>query len=201
MVQNIPRREEQRGFSRLFLWGLVAAAVIAVIAIGGPILTNVYTADKAGLEGTTKTPSEAANEASTPDTTVAALGVKESSEYGTFLTDGEGRALYLFEGDEQGQGDRPAVSTCYEDCAKVWPPLTSADTPRVVSEVDEALLGTVERRDGTKQITYNGWPLYHFTKDFGPQEATGQDVEDFGAEWYLLTPAGEKVGHDAEGTG
>jgi hypothetical protein len=44
------------------------------------------------------------------------------------------------------------------------------------------------------------WPLYHFAKDFG-REATGQDVEDFGGEWYLVTPQGEKVGHRKEGTG
>jgi predicted lipoprotein with Yx(FWY)xxD motif len=62
-------------------------------------------------------------------------------------------------------------------------------------------LGLVERRDGSAQVTYDGWPLYHFAKDFGPREATGQDVEDFGDEWYLVTPQGEKVGHEVEGTG
>lgn len=202
MVQNISRHEEQRGWSKLFNWGIAAAVVIAIIAIAGPLLTNYYfTSDKAGMEQTTKTPADIADEASAPPVDVAAIGIKEGTEYGTYLTDGEGRALYLFEGDEQGQGDRPAVSTCYEDCAKAWPPLTTSDTPRTVSGVDEALLGTIDRRDGMEQVTYNGWPLYLFAKDFGPREATGQDVEDFGAEWYLVTPAGEKVGHAAEGTG
>jgi predicted lipoprotein with Yx(FWY)xxD motif len=51
----------------------------------------------------------------------------------------------------------------------------------------------VERKDGANQVTYNGWPLYRYVKDVGPQTATGQDVSEFGGEWYLVTPTGEEV--------
>lgn len=153
------------------------------------------------MEETTKTPADIAEETTDDPVGVAAIDVKENSEYGAYLADGDGRALYMFEGDKQGHGSEPGVSTCYEDCAKVWPPLTTSDTPTISGGVDESLLGTTERREGTKQVTYNGWPLYRFAKDFGPNEATGQDVEDFGAEWYLVTPKGGKLDDSVGGMG
>ncbi|MGH6913524.1 MAG: hypothetical protein ACREH3_07425, partial [Geminicoccales bacterium] len=36
-------------------------------------------------------------------------------------------------------------------------------------------------------------PLYQFAKDAQPGDTKGQDVEGFGAEWYLISPEGEKV--------
>jgi len=57
------------------------------------------------------------------------------------------------------------------------------------------LLGTVQRRDGAMQVTYNGWPLYYYARDQNPGDTNGQDVEGFGGEWYLVTPEGHPVGH------
>src|SRR5687768_14011417 len=51
------------------------------------------------------------------------LAVATSGEHGRYLVDPEGRSLYLFEADTQGQGNPQAVSACYEACAEVWPPL------------------------------------------------------------------------------
>ncbi|MDZ7811542.1 MAG: hypothetical protein U5L11_17650 [Arhodomonas sp.] len=62
-------------------------------------------------------------------------------------------------------------------------------------ELDPALLGAIKRKDGSRQVTYNGWPLYHFVKDQDSGDTSGQDVEGFGAEWYLVAPSGAKVGH------
>ena len=59
--------------------------------------------------------------------------------------------------------------------------------------MNASLIGAIERRDGTLQVTYNGWPLYYFVKDQKPGDTTGQDIEGFGEEWYLLTPAGDTV--------
>ncbi len=55
------------------------------------------------------------------------------------------------------------------------------------------LIGTFERDDGKMQVTYGGWPLYHFVRDKAPGDTNGQDVEGFGAEWYLVSPSGEEV--------
>lgn len=202
MVQDLSRKEEQRGSRQAYMWGLGIAAMVAVIAIGGLVLTNSYVApDRAGMEETTQPQTDLVNEPSGRAIGVATIATRDDPELGTYLTDGFGRAVYLFEGDEQAGGQEQAESKCYKDCAKVWPPVTSASAPKAEGQVDAGRLGLVERRAGSEQVTYDGWPLYHFAKDFGPREATGQDVEDFGAEWYLVTPQGEKVGHRAEGTG
>jgi hypothetical protein len=54
-------------------------------------------------------------------------------------------------------------------------------------------LGTITRSDGTKQVTYDGHPLYYFVGDSGPGTATGQGSDNFGAKWWLVSPAGSDV--------
>lgn len=114
-----------------------------------------------------------------------AAQVKTSAD-GKFLTDAEGMSLYLFEADSEN------TSTCYDDCAAAWPPLLTEGEPTAEGEVDAAKLSTIERKDGSTQVTYGGWPLYYFVKDQAPGDIQGQDVEGFGAEWYLVAPDGEK---------
>jgi predicted lipoprotein with Yx(FWY)xxD motif len=123
----------------------------------------------------------------------ATLTVQNSPEYGEYIADADGRALYLFEADTQGQGGAGAASTCKDECAAAWPPLTSTGTTEVAEGVSGEMVGTMPREDSMTQVTYNGWPLYHYAKDQAPGDTTGHDIEDFGAEWYLITPKGEKA--------
>lgn len=116
------------------------------------------------------------------------LNLGDSADHGQYLTDANGMALYLFVPDAQG------ASTCTGDCATNWPPVivASADAlPTVGEGLDAALLGTVEREDGTLQLTYNGWPLYLFAGDTEAGQTNGQGVGD---NWFLLDPAGEGIG-------
>jgi predicted lipoprotein with Yx(FWY)xxD motif len=55
------------------------------------------------------------------------------------------------------------------------------------------MISTVTRADGTKQVTYNGHPLYFFTQDKDAGDAYGQGVKAFGADWYVMAPSGQKV--------
>lgn len=130
----------------------------------------------------------AAQTAETAEVTVA-----QSDEYGTYLTNADGRALYLFTEDQQSHGKTKAMSKCDDACTAVWPPLLTKDKPKAGKQVQDSLLGTIQRQDGSTQITYNGWPLYYFSQDQGPGETKGQDVHGFGGEWYLVTPKGTKV--------
>jgi predicted lipoprotein with Yx(FWY)xxD motif len=123
----------------------------------------------------------------------AELTVRESPEHAQYVADGEGMALYMFEADTRGEGDTEAVSTCYDDCAGAWPPLV-AEGAQAGDQVESDLIGTIERRDGEMQVTYGGWPLYYFVRDEAAGDTNGQDVEGFGAEWYLVNPSGEIVG-------
>ena len=54
-------------------------------------------------------------------------------------------------------------------------------------------IGTITRSDGTKQVTYDGHPLYYFSGDSGPGTATGQGSDGFGAKWWLVSPTGSDV--------
>jgi predicted lipoprotein with Yx(FWY)xxD motif len=62
--------------------------------------------------------------------------------------------------------------------------------------VTTALLATSPRPDGTTQLTYNGHPLYYYDDDHGPGTTAGQGESSYGANWYLLTPAGLKIDQD-----
>lgn len=129
-----------------------------------------------------------AQTAETTEVTVA-----QSDEHGAYLANTAGRALYLFTADQQSHGKTKAVSNCDDACAVVWPPLLSNDKPKAGKQVQATLLGTIQRKDGATQVTYNGWPLYYFSRDQGPGEVNGQDVHGFGGEWYLVTPEGTKA--------
>lgn len=115
------------------------------------------------------------------------LMVSTSEQYGEYLSDGAGRALYLFEADSSGK------STCYDDCAKAWPPFITTGTPVLGDAVNNSMVGIIERKDGSRQVAYNGWPLYYYVKDSGPGDTKGHDIETHGAEWYLLAPDGKKI--------
>jgi predicted lipoprotein with Yx(FWY)xxD motif len=54
-------------------------------------------------------------------------------------------------------------------------------------------LGTITRPDGTMQVTYKGHPLYFYAKDGDAGDAYGEGLKSFGADWYVLTPAGKKI--------
>jgi predicted lipoprotein with Yx(FWY)xxD motif len=113
------------------------------------------------------------------------VGIASVDGLGRVLVDGGGYTLYMYTPDHRGR------STCYQICARQWPPLL---LPRGVRHpvagrgVDAALLGTVTRTNGSVQVTYNKWPLYRFDADVDPGQATGQG-DDMGL-WYVLSPSG-----------
>ena len=121
------------------------------------------------------------------------LATSESASIGEFIVGADDRPLYLFTADTRGE-----ASACYDACAEAWPPVT--DDVSTGSGVDASLLGTITRDDGSLQVTYSGWPLYEFARDEVGAEPQGQEIESFGGEWYLITPAGEKAhaGGDTE---
>jgi predicted lipoprotein with Yx(FWY)xxD motif len=106
------------------------------------------------------------------------------------LAGSQGRTLYLFEADKNG------TSTCSGACAAGWPPDTVTGTPHAGSGVKQALLSTIKRPDGTKQVTYNGHPLYYFAGDTSAGAANGQGSKAFGAGWYVVNASGHKVDTD-----
>jgi predicted lipoprotein with Yx(FWY)xxD motif len=123
------------------------------------------------------------------------IGVSDVGSLGKVLVDSQGRSVYLFEKDSGPK------STCSGACAVEWPPVTTSGKPSAGSGVSASMLGTTKRSDGSTQVTYNGHPLYRFTGDMKSGDATGENVDAFGAEWYVLSSAGHKVVGKATGSG
>ncbi|MEK6271933.1 MAG: hypothetical protein AABM42_04715 [Actinomycetota bacterium] len=117
----------------------------------------------------------------------ATVAVADNPQLGEILVDGEGRTLYLFEKDESN------ASNCNGECAKVWPPYTTKGGPKAGEGADAAKPGTLKRDDGSTQVTYNEAPLYLYANDNQAGEANGNELDQFGAEWYALHPSGEKA--------
>lgn len=116
------------------------------------------------------------------------LKVTDQEPYGAYLVDANGSSLYLFMGDSAKN-----VSNCYSECAEAWPPLLSKEGLETGEGLEEAMVSTITRREGSSQVTYNGWPLYYYAKDQAPGQTKGQDTSSFGAEWYLISPEGTPV--------
>jgi predicted lipoprotein with Yx(FWY)xxD motif len=116
------------------------------------------------------------------------------SKHGAFLVDAEGHTLYLFDKDENGE------SYCNGACAAVWPPFESSSQPRASAGVDAGALGRIKRDDGDMQVTYRGHPLYYYAADAStPGKVTGESVDQFGAEWYVVNAHGKAV-EEAKGS-
>ena len=110
---------------------------------------------------------------------------------GKVLVDGQGMTLYVFAPDKHS-----GSSKCYGTCAQGWPPLIltgGASHALAGPGVKASLLGTTKRKDGTVEVTYKKWPLYTWVGDTQPGVATGQDLNNLGGKWYVITAKGKII--------
>ena len=128
-------------------------------------------------DGESASPDDAEDTAKGPVVTTA------GSHVGTVLFDGRRQAIYLFD-KEAGRTPR-----CYGACAAAWPPVLADGDPRARRQVRDGLLGTVERRDGSRQVTYAGHPLYFYAHE-GPGQLLCHDIVEYGGRWLAVTPRG-----------
>ena len=106
---------------------------------------------------------------------------------GTSLTDGSGRTVYLWAKDGMN------MSNCSGACAQAWPPVPATGTLTAAGGAMASDLATITRSDGTKQVTYDGHPLYYFVGDSAAGQTNGQGSDNFGAKWWLVAPSGVKI--------
>ena len=190
----------KRSYLKIGALALIAAILIAGCG-GGSSSTEATTQASEPAAAETEAPAEegrygeeagakAASEAE-PEGEATPVSLGEASAVGKVLVDSEGMTLYYFEKDQKGSGK----SKCEGACAEAWPPLTTEGEPEAMKGVKAAMLGTIEREDGSTQVTYAGWPLYTFVADQKPGEDNGTDSKAFGASWYPLHSNGQKAGH------
>ena len=159
----------------------------------GPIIVALLGGCGSSGKSTTAAsqPTTAVNQSShAPATTTSAaptvLITTKQGKLGTILAYGPKRlTVYLFEADNGG------ASSCSGECASVWPAVSGH--PQASGQAVASHLGTITRADGTTQVTYNGHPLYLYSRDKDDGDAYGQGLKSFGASWYVVAPSGNKV--------
>ncbi|MGW3965001.1 SCO0930 family lipoprotein [Amycolatopsis sp. NPDC005003] len=137
------------------------------------------TGEKAGTGSSTEPATE-------PATGRPTVGTAEIDGLGRVLTDTDGRTLYLFTKDGKDSGK----SACDEACVRKWPPLRADARITVADGIKAGLVGRIRRADGTSQVTVGGWPVYTYTGDGAPGQASGHGA---GGTWYALEPNGCKA--------
>ncbi len=107
-----------------------------------------------------------ANAANTDVITVVTVNGQNSYANSDHLT------LYTFDKDQT------SVSTCYNGCAKAWPPVLLP-----AGAVVQTPIATSARTDGSLQITINGKPVYLYAGDDKEGDITGDGI---GGIWHLI---------------
>jgi predicted lipoprotein with Yx(FWY)xxD motif len=165
------------------------AAIAAVAAVAAVIVSGCgSSSNNSNTDKTTSAP-VASTASSTAPAAMQTIGTRKG-KLGTYLVDGKGMTLYLFEGDKMN------ASNCTGGCLGIWPAYSSTGkAPAVSGGVKAGMLG-VTSGSGKKIVTYNGHPLYHYVGDTKPGDTTGQALDQFGAEWYVLSASGNKIDED-----
>jgi predicted lipoprotein with Yx(FWY)xxD motif len=107
----------------------------------------------------------------------SSVTVAPNPQAGNILVDDHGMTLYRY------TPDQPNSSTCYDGCARAWPPLLVDSVPSVPDASLAAGLGIAPRNDGTQQLTFQGAPLYLYVGDTQPGEITGQASDGV---WFVV---------------
>jgi len=130
-------------------------------------------------------PSSEAPSSQAPAAAAASVNLATTS-LGSVVVDGtSGKTLYVFTADSGG------ASACYDKCAAAWPPLLSdGSAPTLGTGLDAEDFATIDRTDGTKQVTFYGMPLYFFAADAAAGDVKGQGLND---KWFVVDAAGKQV--------
>jgi len=108
------------------------------------------------------------------------------SQFGRIVADGTGQAVYVFDRETTSRPE------CYGGCAQAWPPVLTKGRPVAGKGARPGLLGTTRRRDGRRQVTLDGKPLYSYIAD-SPGQVLCHDVDEFGGLWLVVRPDGTPV--------
>ena len=118
------------------------------------------------------------------------VSTRSTPDLGRILVNGKGVTLYLFEKDTKNK------SNCSGACAANWPPLMAKGRLVARRGVKKSHLGSI-KRPGGRQVTYFGHPVYRYIGDGNKAGRTsGEGLDAFGAEWYVLGTNGKKIEDD-----
>jgi len=170
-------------------WRLKLASVIAAVVVIAACGSSSKTASKYSTTASTSTStsSESTTTTAAAASSGATLGTATNSTIGQqILVDSSGRTVYLF------MPDGSSKTTTVPAAIKAnWPPVKSTATPTVGAGLDQSKVAADMQADGSDQVAYGGHLLYTFAGDKAAGDAKGQGL---GGVWYVLSPAGTKIG-------
>jgi predicted lipoprotein with Yx(FWY)xxD motif len=155
--------------------GRLTAVAVAVVTIAAAAVAVILL---------THSSSPAAPRAKAPAAAAPSVRVART-KLGRILVNGQGRTLYLY------MKDRGTKSACSRRCSQVWPPARVSGAPTAGPGVAAAKLTTTRGADNSRQLVYNGHPLYTLTADVRPGQING---EGFLGTWYVISAAGKRIG-------
>ena len=177
MTTDNHQEEEMRTLTSRHLQALRCGAALSAAAAAGLLVLagcgaadNTSAASGSGPSGTTVT-------------------VRQAGDMNVLATS-SGQTLYT---SDQEQGKVLCKSSA---CLAVWKPLTvSADHKPTSSGGVAVHLSTVKRQDGSRQVSFDGQPLYTFSFDHGAGQVNGDGLNDsfdgMDFTWHAATPTGE----------
>ena len=102
--------------------------------------------------------------------------IDDHPDFGSILINRDGKTLYFFVDDTED------VSTCTGACSVTWPPMyVEKDDVAAPTGVVNDLKTIV--REGKKQLTYKGSPLYYYSGDLQPGDTLGNEKD---AKWFVV---------------
>jgi predicted lipoprotein with Yx(FWY)xxD motif len=175
MEVRIPRSNSNRSRARLLAVALLTALGLVAAGYGG---SSAYSAPTsvAGAQHSTSS---------------VAVKTRKISGLGVVLVNPKGRTLYVFMKDARRH------VTCTGSCAIYWPPLkwTRAGKPKAARPAKTKLLGLDKNPAGGKVVTYSKWPLYTYAGDSRAGQAKGENLNQNGGKWYVISAKGKLVKH------
>jgi predicted lipoprotein with Yx(FWY)xxD motif len=154
-----------RGSRRFIVGGALAAVLFVSAACSSGGSSSSTTGGGASTQGTYG---------------AAVVALAPRGSLGTVLVDHTGATLYRYTPDGTGK------SVCTGSCASTWPPVTvPAGTTHVAAStgISAGELGTITRSDGSLQVTFKGMPLYRYSGDANPGDASGQGLNGI---WFVV---------------
>jgi len=162
------------------IWGAAALAALALTVSACASSGSSSTASGSSPAAAGSSPASSAAASSPAASGGAALTVRSIGGQ-QVLTNSAGLTLYWF------VPDTSTTSKCTGSCATYWPPVKG---PATAGSGVTGKLGTITRSDGTKQVTYDGHPLYTYAGDTAPGQAKGNGLNASGGLWYEMTVSG-----------
>ena len=105
------------------------------------------------------------------------MNLAQVGNLGEVMVGANGHTLYAFTNDPEKQ------SSCFDACAKAWPPLTVGGDFTISDQLQASGASTIDRPDGTKQLVMGKWALYYYAGDAAAGDANGQGSND---KWFAI---------------